>query len=172
MTSVLDVPDVKSEQLALLTAPAAKNFRGRLHGYQKNVVMWMLKRELTKEVIPRGGLLCMEMGLGKTVCTLFTMLANPKRTLIVVPLSLLHQWKTECELFLGITPNVVRVHRGSLRGYSEEAAIVLTTYSTFQTLSPYRKHPTAGGNPLTKARSFSTSSRRHLSRIESSACGG
>ncbi len=66
--------------------------------YQVEGVEWLLKREMS---VPSGGLLCDDMGLGKTVQMLETMVRNPKKqTLIVVPKSLVKQWKSEIEKFV------------------------------------------------------------------------
>jgi len=49
---------------------------------------------------PKGGFLCDEMGLGKTVQLIATILGNKKRkTLIVVPKSIVTQWSTEIAKF-------------------------------------------------------------------------
>jgi SNF2 family DNA or RNA helicase len=58
----------------------------------------MVRRE-TEELA--GGFLCDEMGLGKTVQMLATMCVNPRRrTLIVVPKSIVSQWATETARFV------------------------------------------------------------------------
>ena len=72
---------------------ATKTLKGRLIApYQREGVSWLLWRELI-ETGPKGGFLCDEMGLGKTVQIISTILGNPgKRTLIVVPKSIVTQW--------------------------------------------------------------------------------
>lgn len=66
--------------------------------YQVEGVEWILKRENST---PRGGILCDEMGLGKTVQMLDAMTKNvQKSTLVVVPKSLVNQWKTEIQKFV------------------------------------------------------------------------
>lgn len=59
--------------------------------YQEDGVRWMLQRERSKRPY---GLLCDEPGLGKTIQTIATMIANPKeRTLLAVPTCVLKQWE-------------------------------------------------------------------------------
>ena len=76
------------------------SFKGRLIvPYQREGVEWLLKRELATKG-PRGGFLCDEMGLGKTIQLIATMIGNlQQRTLIVVPKSIVNQWKEEIEKF-------------------------------------------------------------------------
>jgi len=75
---------------------ATSTLRGRLIApYQREGVLWMLMRELGNSVV-KGGFLCDEMGLGKTVQIISTILGNPgKKTLIVVPKSIVNQWRDE-----------------------------------------------------------------------------
>ena len=58
---------------------------------------WIMKREKACAPSVKGGFLCDEMGLGKTILMLGAIMVNreasQKRTLIVLPLSLLQQWK-------------------------------------------------------------------------------
>lgn len=79
---------------------ATKTLKGRLIApYQREGVSWLLLREFA-ETGPKGGFLCDEMGLGKTVQIISTILGNPgKRTLIVVPKSIVTQWSEELENF-------------------------------------------------------------------------
>ena len=75
-------------------------FKGRLIvPYQREGVEWLLSRELAEKG-PKGGFLCDEMGLGKTIQLIATMIANARaRTLIIVPKSIVNQWKEEIAKF-------------------------------------------------------------------------
>lgn len=78
--------------------------KNRLNGqlfapYQMEGVLWMLSME-NQTHGPKGGFLCDEMGLGKTVQVVSTILGNEKRrTLIVVPKSIIPQWVQEIHKF-------------------------------------------------------------------------
>jgi SNF2 family DNA or RNA helicase len=82
---------------------------------------------------PPGGILALEMGLGKTIIMLALIECHFKyHTLIVVPLSLLNQWEKNIQLYFGHQP---LVYHGSqpknlLLSLEEITArpIVLTTY--------------------------------------------
>jgi SNF2 family DNA or RNA helicase len=79
---------------------AVSQLQGRLIApYQREGVLWMLSRELGNSMV-KGGFLCDEMGLGKTVQIISTILGNPgKKTLIIVPKSIVNQWKEELTKF-------------------------------------------------------------------------
>lgn len=76
-----------------------------LHGvlqkpHQEYGVKWMLYHEINKDFPYKGGFLCDEMGLGKTIQTISVILGNPvKRTLIVVPKTIVEQWVCEFSKF-------------------------------------------------------------------------
>jgi hypothetical protein len=79
---------------------ATKLLQGRLIApYQREGVAWLLIREMASSG-PKGGFLCDEMGLGKTIQLIAMMLGNVKRrTLIVVPKSIVSQWRDEINKF-------------------------------------------------------------------------
>lgn len=65
----------------------------KLLPHQVAAVEWMLQREADGEW--PGGFLCDEMGLGKTITTIALLMNMPlKRSLILAPLAVLHQWST------------------------------------------------------------------------------
>lgn len=121
-----------TEAITQAYALATKTLNGRLLApYQREGVMWLLWRELANSG-PKGGFLCDEMGLGKTVQIISAILGNPgKRTLVVVPKSIVNQWAEEIENF---APNLkVLIHDGPNRtrdpkdfvGYD----VIITPYS-------------------------------------------
>lgn len=73
-----------------------------------------------------GGFLSLEMGLGKTVVTVCLMHALRKKTLVVVPLTIIDQWKKEIETFWHGTPPKITYYYGKRKDASGD--IVLTTY--------------------------------------------
>lgn len=79
----------------------------QLEGFQ-----WCFNREAHG-----GGLLCDEMGLGKTLLMIACMKLNPKKnTLIVVPKSLIGQWRKKIIELLGKTPQVF--HGASAKAFT------------------------------------------------------
>lgn len=106
-----------------------------LYEYQKVGVSWMLNREKSQKTKIRGGLLCDEPGLGKTVQTCATMYGNQKlKTLLIVPGAVIHQW---VNIIKAILPNLkIYLHRGSNRAktleelYSENFNVAITTFGT------------------------------------------
>ena len=107
---------------------AKNNLNGRLFApYQREGVLWMLSQEQQASG-PKGGFLCDEMGLGKSVQLIATMLGNPKtRTLLVVPKSIITQWVEEIARF---APSLsVCVFDGPNRRYDAKKDIVIAPYS-------------------------------------------
>jgi len=103
--------------------------------YQYSGVEWCLRNEIRPNPIDniRGGFIADEMGLGKTIMMIGVMFTNfLPRTLIVVPIILLHQWRDE---LLRITGHNPLIYHGSQRNKLtleklQNAPIVLTTYNT------------------------------------------
>lgn len=115
-------------------AALAPGFSGKLRPYQARGVAWL--HFLTDHGF--GALLADDMGLGKTVQTIaWICLSKPKApVLVVVPLSLLANWKREIAVF---APSLkTYVHHGEKRhaasGFARAALgadIVLTSYTLY-----------------------------------------
>ena len=115
---------------------AKDNFNGRLFApYQREGVLWMLTMENQTSGPVKGGFLCDEMGLGKSAQLIATMLGNPKRrTLVVVPKSIITQWANEIGKF---APHLsVGVFDGPKRSLTDilEHDVVITPYSLLSTI--------------------------------------
>lgn len=123
-----------------------------LYGYQENVVKQMIKMEDNKisnifrfeiwgkhynyfsgfqtnnSYTTNGGVLALDVGLGKTICVIELYKRKPMKTLIVMPLTLIDQWKNEIQKFL---PNVnITEFYGKKKRIGNE--ITLTTYGTLR----------------------------------------
>ena len=104
--------------------------------HQEIGVDWMKKMEAGSN---KGGLLADDMGLGKTVQAIALVLSNPpqsdyiRTTLVIAPLSLIHQWNQEI-LQKTDPPLKVMIYHGSNRTRNPEDYrtydIVMTTPST------------------------------------------
>jgi superfamily II DNA or RNA helicase len=113
----------------------SSDFLGVLRPYQLEGMRWILQMAARGA----GGLLADEMGLGKTVQVIAALSQLPSSSLIVVPLSLLENWRREWTRFCPTRP--VLVHHGSSRSKEDpfdehvqhSAPIVLTTPSLVRT---------------------------------------
>lgn len=77
------------DKLSLVSSPPA--WPPSLYKHQREGVDWLLKREYSKKF--RGGLLCDEPGMGKTIQMGTCMSKNPKRnTLLILPNAVIQQW--------------------------------------------------------------------------------
>lgn len=107
------------------------NLYEKLYGYQKEGVKWLWKVHNTK---PTGGVLCDDMGLGKTiqVSTFLVGLMRGnviKRALIVVPLSVIHQWKYELKKWApGVPVEIYHRECDSDTRIFSKRGIWITTY--------------------------------------------
>ena len=104
-----------------------------LKPHQLDGIKWALGREITLYSGFPGGFLCDEMGLGKTILMLGIIISNlKKRTLIVMPNSLLNQWDEAIQKFLGggIAPLIY--HGEVVKDFTVDQIskypIVITTY--------------------------------------------
>ena len=100
-----------------------------LYQHQKEGIAFALNRRNE-----RGAMLAFEQGLGKTPTALvFSQLLHKYGwkgvTLIVVPASLIHNWKEEAWRFIGVRP---QVYHGRKRKFTN-ARYVLTSYETLTT---------------------------------------
>jgi len=105
-----------------------EGFDGELYPHQLEGLSWITWLEDNHV----GGILADDMGLGKTATVLARVLADHAGpTLVVVPSSLLHNWRREAARF---APSLrVLVHHGGARHSEQElrdADVVLTTYGT------------------------------------------
>src|SRR5882672_686190 len=125
--------------VAPLNAP--RGFRGELREYQRRGLGWL--KFLRENRL--GGVLADDMGLGKTVQTLAYLemrrQAGGGASLVVVPRSLLYNWKVEAERF---APRLkVLEHWGMSRTRDvrsfKNLDIVLTTYGTLRADAPFLK---------------------------------
>ncbi|WP_420452403.1 DEAD/DEAH box helicase [Ilumatobacter sp.] len=92
-------------------------FVGELRHYQRRGLAWM---RLLAE-LGLGGCLADDMGLGKTATTLAHLVDRPGPHLVVSPLSVVRNWRTESHRF---TPSLdVTVHHGSRRDSQLDALI-------------------------------------------------
>lgn len=105
--------------------------------HQREGIAWMHKREKEGVEGVHGGIMYDEMGLGKTLTSISVCAMNPvKQTLIVVPCSLLTQWK---EQMLDIFPfRSVCVYHGQRRTLQPQTLVdsplPLYTITTYHTL--------------------------------------
>ncbi|KYQ92342.1 SNF2-related domain-containing protein [Tieghemostelium lacteum] len=130
-----------------------KQLKLQLRSYQKQALHWMFHRErsVPEQAISitdleskdlnfiRGGLLCDDMGMGKTIEIISLILANPstnpteKSTLIVCPVSVLQQWYNEITTHTN-PPLTVYIYHGPGRIKDSQHLlsydVILTTYTT------------------------------------------
>lgn len=129
LASALDEPPPPGlEKLAPLFAgfdrlPGAalpSDLTATLRDYQRHGVDWMSYLGS----LGLGALLADDMGLGKTLQTICVL---KPRSLVVVPTSVLDNWKNEIQKF---RPSLkVYIHHGPRRQMDETADVVLTTYA-------------------------------------------
>lgn len=104
-----------------------------LRDYQVDSLNWFE----TLDYLGFGGILADEMGLGKTIQTITFLLSKPNRkTLIVTPTSLIHNWKSEFEKFapslsVGISHGLKKERLNIIKNIND-FDIILTTYGSLR----------------------------------------
>ncbi|KAG9252641.1 SNF2 family N-terminal domain-containing protein [Emericellopsis atlantica] len=126
-----------------------KSMKAGLMSYQVPVTAWMNRREVLGQ--PHGGLVADEMGMGKTIVTLFCMSTNPpegddlknfrKATLVVVPnLTVAGEWLNKTHQHCIEKNAMTAVVYKSSDQMSEETLgnrfMVITTYNTLLSQHP------------------------------------
>ncbi|WP_278279705.1 SNF2-related protein [Clostridium sp. DMHC 10] len=113
------------------------NLKASLRDYQISGFRWF--KNLSK--LGLGGILADEMGLGKTVQTIAFILSElGKISLIIVPTSLLYNWKAEINKFAPILK--VGIAHGTSFNYEtlHKYDVILTTYGTLRNNIENFKH--------------------------------
>lgn len=105
--------------------------KGRLMGsHQHQALKWMLANELQSDT--PGGVLALDMGLGKTYVTSAIIKSNPKpATLLVVPISIIHQWRDILKAFAGVDALILDRQLPLKKLPQTTNMVVITTYSMF-----------------------------------------
>lgn len=97
--------------------------------HQYEGVKWCLKREKSG-----GGIIADEMGLGKTIIMLGTMYSNKKKkTLIVLPVSLIEQWNQQIKKTMGIEAVIYhgkQKKEAKKKVNDKKYPIIITSYTT------------------------------------------
>lgn len=110
-----------------------KDLHATLRDYQVDSLNWFE----TLDYLGFGGILADEMGLGKTIQTIaFLLNKKDKKTLIVTPTSLIHNWKSEFEKFapslsVGISHGLKKDRLGIIKKIND-FNVILTTYGSLR----------------------------------------
>ncbi|WP_419749116.1 SNF2 helicase associated domain-containing protein [Terrisporobacter petrolearius] len=110
-----------------------KDLHATLRDYQVDSLNWFE----TLDYLGFGGILADEMGLGKTIQTIaFLLNKKDKKTLIVTPTSLIHNWKSEFDKFapslsVGISHGLKKDRLGIIKNIND-FNVILTTYGSLR----------------------------------------
>ncbi|MBB5173372.1 DEAD/DEAH box helicase [Texcoconibacillus texcoconensis] len=131
---ILQVKQDMKDKGVLDTHPP-DGFKASLKPFQIEGFVWMKSLNYKK----LGGLLADDMGLGKTVqviafLTYLRQMNKLTPTLIIVPKTLVQNWKNEISTFAPELGNSIYIHQGSSRHTAPQSIknydIVITTYQT------------------------------------------
>jgi len=107
-----------------------KNRNVDIKSHQVYGILWCLQ----KEYIKMGGIIADEMGMGKTIQMIGTMILNPlRKTLIILPPILIQQWYLEIQRICGHRPILYygkQAREKITKNQLENAMIVITSYET------------------------------------------
>lgn len=123
----------KFSEVEMTNYEIPSNLNATLRSYQETGYKWLK----TLSNLGFGGILADEMGLGKTIQTITFILSEaPKKTLIIVPTSLIYNWKDEFEKFapslqIGIVHGD-KSERTKILGDMDSYDVILTTYGTLK----------------------------------------
>ena len=112
-----------------------------LRDYQRDSLNWFE----TLDYLSFGGILADEMGLGKTIQTIsFLLKRENKKTLIVTPTSLIHNWKSEFEKFapslkVGIIHGLKKDRLNLIKNINDYDVMITTYGSLRNDLDEYEK---------------------------------
>lgn len=120
--------------------PLPADLQATLRPYQRAGYDWMLKNTR----LGLGSLLADDMGLGKTLQVIATLLRYKeegllaeKKALVIVPTSLLTNWRKEIERF---APSLrAAIYHGQNRNLDIEADVVITTYGIARSENAFLK---------------------------------
>lgn len=89
-------------------------FDVELFGHQLNTLEWMRQREEAELFGVSGGLLCLTMGLGKTLIALTHIMLSKNEvspTLVICSKTVLHEWEKHADRFYGRRIKALYLHR-------------------------------------------------------------
>lgn len=144
------VKDSIYELLGVRGVPFSPSFKGLLP-HQDSVLSWMKQREdIHSPYNIKGAILCLKMGLGKTLISLTHLMSSPKGeypTLVVCSKTVMNVWKDEIEKFFGRNIKVLFFHElfmgQEIKHINREALkkydVIVTTYDVCKSVC--RRHP-------------------------------
>lgn len=131
-TSLLQLKDRLETFQGIETALPAPNFTGTLRPYQQEGLNWLT----FLHDFGFHGILADDMGLGKTVQVLafLSRLELRSPALIIMPTSLIFNWKKEIERFLPGVPFIIHHGPGRIKNPDilNRPHLILTTYTTLR----------------------------------------
>lgn len=117
-----------------------------LYGYQQDIIDWMINVKSNPINGSRGGILYVEMGLGKTFTTLeYLRQTQSKKSLVICSKTLIQEWLKQIDKFYVVKPKVFVYHTSfnSLKNLKytdlQDYDIIITTYHMISKSNKLRK---------------------------------